>query len=805
MEGPLMALPLDRLRVVDMADGKGEMCGRFLADLGADVVRVEPSGGARSRHAQPMHDGVSLPFLARNANKRSVLLDLHDAGGRAQLLDLLAGADIWIESGAPGAWSAVGLDPVEVQSRLPHLVVLSITDFGHTGPYRHWVATDWVLLAMACVLSRSGVPGRPPFMPPGDMADETTSIQAAWAVLLAYWNRLETGVGDVLDFSRYEATAQILDPAFGTIGTAAAAQAGTAALPRGRPGSVLYPIFPCADGHVRVVILAPRQWRAMRSWMGEPEEFSDPKYDHAGRRFKAADRLYPLIEALFSQQTAMELVSEGQRRGIPIAPVLAPGAAIGADHFAVRGTFTAAPVSPAATGRLPTGHVLIDGERAGVRRPAPAPGQDDPVAWDRRMSSGQRALPRAGRRPLDGLRVLDLGVIVMGGEAGRLFADQGADVIKVENRRFADGARMMGMTSNFAVGHRNKRSLGLNLREPEGIALFERLVALSDVVLTNFKPGTLESLGLGYDRLRSINQGVVLVTSSAMGESGPWRDWMGYGPLVRCVSGLTSLWRDTDASTDGFGDGTTVYPDHFVARVVAAAVLAVLIRRRESGQGGHIESSQAESIIVALGPQYLRESLEPGSARPLIEGELDAPWGIYRCAGDDEWCVVTVRSDDDWGRLVDALGQPSWALDPALATRHGRLAWRETIDGALGEWTMNRAPREVAKILQEAGVPAGMMERITDQLEDPHLVERGFFFRFAQPGMDTDVITEGGPCRARRLPEPELRPAPFHGQHTREVCRQLLDMTDAEVDALVERGVLEEATEQDAGLLLPPG
>ncbi len=663
-------LPLVGVRVVDTTDGWGEMCGRFLADLGADVVLVEPIGGARSRTAEPTIDGASIAFAVRAANKCSIELDLSSAAGSETFLAMLAAADVWVDGHRPGVLESWGLAPGVVQSRYPHLVVATITDFGRTGPYRDWSATDWVLFALAGQLSRSGVPGRPPFMLPGDLADETSAVQAAWAVLLALWNRYETGRGDVLDVARLDATAQTVDPAFGSIGTAAA-QAGRG-VPQGRGRSVLYPVFACADGHVRIVLLAPRQWHGMRAWLGDPDELADPKYDGAARRFRIAEMLYPMIAALFRGETMLDLVAEGQRRGVPIAPVMSPAAAMQAEHFQVRGLFIDLPVGGGLVGRAPTGHVLVDGIRAGIRTPAPVVGQHNGVIDREPGAPGEPSSPWSDRRPLDGLRVLDLGVIVMGGEAGRLFADQGADVIKVENRHFPDGARMAGMTPYFAAGHRNKRSLGVDLRSPEGRGIFERLVALADVVLSNFKPGTLDSLELGPARLLEINPGVVVVTSSAMGEFGPWRDWMGYGPLVRCVSGLTHLWCDpepADDGGDGFADATTIYPDHFVARVVDAAVLAALIQRRQTGRGAHIESSQAESIIVSLGPQFLRESLEPGSARPTLHGETDAPWGVYPCAGDDQWCVITVGSDAEWSALVAAIGSPDWAVDPRLLDR----------------------------------------------------------------------------------------------------------------------------------------
>jgi crotonobetainyl-CoA:carnitine CoA-transferase CaiB-like acyl-CoA transferase len=454
----------------------------------------------------------------------------------------------------------------------------------------------------------------------------------------------------------------------------------------------------------------------------------------------------------------------------------------------VRETFVDVEID-GAKGRLPSGYVLIDGERAGARTPAPDRGDASAIIWDARPAVDSKGDQH--RRPLVGLRVLDLGVIVMGAEAGRLFADQGADVIKVESRQFPDGSRAFGMTANYASGHRNKRGIGINLRDPQGVSLFEQLVSISDVVLTNFKPGTLESLGIGFSRLSAINPGIVLVTSSAMGEWGPWRDWMGYGPLVRCVSGLTDLWQDPTVE-DGFGDATTIYPDHLVGRIVDVAALATLIARRSSGRGAHIESSQAEAIITALSPSFLRESLEPETARARLDGEAGAPWGVYPCAGDDEWCVITVTDDDEWGRLVAAVGSPWWATVPGLERVAGRVAHRFDIDQRLGAWTSERSPDDVAMLLQARQVPAAPMRRAGEFTQDIHLVARGYFRTLTQPGVDGGVTMENGPCIATNMPDPELHPAPVHGQNTREIGRDLLGLSPSALDDLIRRGVLEE-------------
>lgn len=799
-------LPLPDVRVIDLTDGKAELTARFLGDLGADVVRI----------ALPRSDtrGAAIRNATHNANKRIVPADLTAPDGRSRLHRLLATADILVEDLPPGRLDSLGVGPDVLLSAYPQLVLVSVTDFGQTGPYRDWVGSDWVHLALGGVLSRSGIPGLPPLLPPGPLAVETAAIQAAWAALIAYFNRLSTGLGDHVDVSIYEVTAQAIDPGYGIAGSATGGVPHSAG-PRGRPDvRHLYPIFPCADGHVRICVLSPRQWRGMRAWLGEPEEFADPAYDDLGARFAASGRLFPAYASLFAGRLRAELVEAGQRYGVPIAGLLTPSEVLQEPHFAARGAFTDLEVAPGVQARVPNGFVEFDGARAGLRRPAPVAadpdaGLDAPVPTTRgpderpgAKPSGPGAARDAGqslrRRPFAGLRVLDLGVIVVGAEVGRLFSDQGAEVIKIEARAFPDGSRQSitgaAITASFAWGHRGKLGLGLDLRSARGRELFLRLAAKSDVILSNFKPETLESLGLGYDVLRDVNPRLVVADSSALGASGPWAKRMGYGPLVRASTGLTGLWA-YPGMPDGFCDASTVYPDHAAARVVAAAVAASLVARRRTGRGAKVSASQAETILGQFADLFATESLAPGAVVAVGDaGPGDAPRGLYPCAGDDEWCVVDIRGDEGFSRLCGVLGRADLASDPGLAGAAGRVAHRAVLDAAVEEWTRRHPPRTAMRLLQQAGVPAGMMQRVSDYPDDPHLQARRFFQRMEQPGLDEPMPTENAPARFRRVADPDIRPAPFPGQHTRELAARLLGLDDSEVDDLVAAGVLEEWT-----------
>jgi crotonobetainyl-CoA:carnitine CoA-transferase CaiB-like acyl-CoA transferase len=780
------------LRVLDLTEDAAEWCGRILADLGAEVIRIEPPGGSPGRRDQ-------VGFALRNANKAGVVLDLDDPAGRLALLGLAADADILLESFSHAQTQARALTPAALLQANPALVVVSITDFGRTGPHRDRVATEDVLAAAGGVLSRSGLPGGTPLLPPRGVVSLTVGVHAAWAALVAYVQRVRTGEGEHVDVSALEAVVHGLDPGFGSQGSAAAGRSET--FPRGRPDAAnFYPIFPCADGHVRICLLAIRQWRAMFSWLGEPAEFADTRYDSIPARFEASDRLNPLIAALFADGTRDQLVAEGTARGIPIAGVLTVDEVLASDHFTNFGTLVQAEIADDLRATVPSGYVFVDGARAGLLRRAPRPGEHDHLLTTARSTRpdhdmGLASLPR-GAAPLIGLRMLDMGVIVFGAELGRLFADQGADVIKVENSAFPDGLRQTrnggGMNASFAWGHRNKRGLGLDLRSPDGARLFRELVADADIVSANFKPGTLEALGFSHAELARVNPRIVVTDSSAFGGRGPWRTRMGYGPLVRASCGLSALWRDTDSNPDdpsAFCDGSTVYPDHIAGHAAAVAALAAIIGRGATGAGRAIDVPQADVAVYALGPTLAFASSRAGSVD--AEGNRRsglAPAGVFPCAGDDEWCVIAVREDDDWRALAAVTGLPD---DPDLRSFAGRAARRAQLEEQLASWTASHDPADVEEKLQAVGVPAAAMVRLPEELTHPQLVARDSFHTLHHPMLSRPVPTSARLARFSSIPDPALRPAPIAGEHTREICASLLRMKSDEIDRLVAAGVLQ--------------
>ncbi|EIV91534.1 CaiB/BaiF CoA-transferase family protein [Frankia sp. QA3] len=806
--GEPLDLPLSGVRVLDLTTGPLAAIGRHLAEWGADVLRVELPGGGADRRTGRRVAGVSLGFAAANLGKRAVTLDLARPADRTRFTALLAGADILLENTPPTAPEAAALDVEGIRREHPSLVILSATPFGRTGPHAGWQATSPVFHALSGELSRSGIPGREPLLPPGDLPYDCAAAQAVFVVLLAYLERLRTGLGDHLDFAVLDGAVAALDPGYGIAGSATAGVPASR-LPRGRPEARhQYPIIPCADGFVRLCILAPRQWRAMFAWMGSPAEFADPSYDKLTTRF-ASTTLLPAIARFFADRTRAELEQAGQSHGVPTAAVLDLDEALESEQIRARGAFTPVELAPGTAAPFPNGVLELDGHRAGIRGPAPTlpPHSAAPPSWAARpapsprdSSAGQdssadqdsSAEPNGpdatDGRPLAGLRVLDLGVIVVGAEQGRLLADQGADVIKVENDAFPDGSRQArdgsAITVTFAAGHRNKRSLGLDLRSPRGRDLFLRLIADTDVVLTNYRPGTLESLGLGYDVLKKANPAVIVVDSSAFGTTGPWNRRLGYGPLVRACAGLTAQWR-YPGEADGFSDALTVYPDHVAARIGIAGVLALLIRRRRTGIGGTVSVSQAEVMLGHAAAAVADKALVRTGAE--VEGPTgpDAPWGVFPTAGDDDWCVVTVRGDDDWQALCRVLDRDDLATEPALTSADGRATARDRIDATLVDWLARHDAVEAMNLLQAAGIPAGAMLRVSELPSFPYYAERRLFRLSGHPHIRQTFYLENAPVRSGRLPDPPDNPAPLLGEHTEQILRETLGLTEAETAALM--------------------
>ena len=400
--------------------------------------------------------------------------------------------------------------------------------------------------------------------------------------------------------------------------------------------------------------------------------------------------------------------------------------------------------------------------------------------------------------PLSGVRVCDFTWVGAGPYATKLLADFGAEVIKVETATrpdvlrltgpFKDGKPGLNRSGYFSNRNTSKKSIRLNLSTAEGRDIARQLIRVSDVVCNNFSPGTMEKWGFGYEECRKLRPDIIYLSMPMYGNSGPYRDYIGFGASIAAMIGLTAMTRFPGGSPLGTG---TNYPDHAPNPYHAAlAVLAALRHRRRTGQGQCIELSQVESAAAAVG-QLLLEALnlardpDPrGNRHPAA-----APHGVYPCLGEDRWVAIACFTEQEWLALARLAGQ-GWEMDERFRTLVHRLRHADALDEQVAAWTKTQEPHPLVEKLQEAGVPAEVVQTPQDLLQDPQLQLLGHWVRLPHPEMGP-TLYDAPPIRLSRTPGALRSPAPLLGQHTEEVLIELLGLAPAEVRRLQEAGVLD--------------
>ncbi|MEB2551740.1 CaiB/BaiF CoA transferase family protein [Burkholderia gladioli] len=395
------------------------------------------------------------------------------------------------------------------------------------------------------------------------------------------------------------------------------------------------------------------------------------------------------------------------------------------------------------------------------------------------------------QRPLEGVRVLELGQLIAGPFAGRLLAEFGAEVIKIEPPAVGDPLRKWRMLHQgtsvwWAVQSRNKQSITLDLRAPEGQDVVRRLIADCDVLIENFRPGTLEGWGLGWETLSSINPGLVMLRVSGYGQSGPYRDRPGFGVIAEAMGGLRHL-SDEPGRTPvrvGVSIGDSLAALHGVIGIL----LALRHREQQGGKGQVVDVALYEAVfnmMESLLPEYsafgaVRQAA--GSSLPGI-----APTNAYRCA-DGRYALIAGNGDGIFRRLMDIIGRTDLGEDPALARNDGRVAQVERIDAAIGEWTAQRPLDAVLAALHEGRIPAGRIYDVADIAADPHYQARDMILDTALPD-GTPVQVPGIIPKLGATPGAITAPAPELGAHTDTVLAGLGIDADTRADWRT-RGIL---------------
>ena len=389
---------------------------------------------------------------------------------------------------------------------------------------------------------------------------------------------------------------------------------------------------------------------------------------------------------------------------------------------------------------------------------------------------------------LSGVRVLDFTWVLAGPYATRIFADFGAEVIKVQSKKTATGTES-NLTGYFNTWNRNKRSITLDMSYPEAREIALKLTAMSDVVFENFSPRVMSTWGLDYETLKDVKPDLIMISMSAMGQKGPWKDFVAFGPTLQALSGLTHLTSIDPDSPLGLG---YAYADTIAGLYAVLAVLTALDYRDKTGQGQYIDLSSYEAMCAQLGPVLLGVSLNQQEVQPQgnrSENIKAAPSGCYPCLGSDRWCVISVRSEEEWHVLCQVLGEPDWSREEKFSNLSKRIEHADELDRWLGQWTGQHTAEEVVRLLQEAGVPAGIVQNAEDLARDPHLKSRGYF-SYVEDSLLGPVMADRSPIRFSDDSIRGWKAAPTLGEDNRYVYLELLGLTEEEFSFYSEKGVI---------------
>ena len=389
---------------------------------------------------------------------------------------------------------------------------------------------------------------------------------------------------------------------------------------------------------------------------------------------------------------------------------------------------------------------------------------------------------------LKGLRVLDFTWVLAGPYATRILADFGAEVIKVQSKKTATGAES-NLTGYFNTWNRNKLSITLDMIHPEARDIVLKLAEKSDVVMENFSPRVMANWGLNYEKLKEVKANLIMVSISAMGQTGPWKDFVGFGPTIQALSGFTYLTSFDKGSPLGVG---YAYADMIVGLYAALVVLSALEYRDRTGQGQYIDLSEYEAMCTLIGPSLMdasvnrREVLPHGNRPDYIPA---APYGCYKCLGTDRWCVIAVFNQEEWEALCRIMGNPSWTKEEKFSTLSKRKENSKKLDGFIEQWTTQRTPEDVMQLLQEAGISAGVVQNGEDLAEDPQLKARDFFIPLDHATLGR-TISDSTPIRFKDNSKVPWKAAPLLGEDNRYVCLELLGFKEDDLSSYIERGIV---------------
>jgi len=792
---------LSHLRVLDLTGPGFQYAGRIMADLGADVIQVEGPEGDIARFERPFagkdaDPEKSITFLTYNLNKRGIILDLNETSDQERLKNLVQVADILLEDGSKWNLDSLGLGYGALHALNPGLIHTTITPFGFDGPYKDYLGGELVAQALGGLMYGYGDPDMRPAMAPLAQGSQLAAQHAAMASLIALRYRNRSGKGQHIEVAVQEVLANIL-AYMGRYANSVQINRRVGASTNNAPTNT----YPCSDGFVYMQPGYPRHVEALYEWM-DNDLLKDEIWKDREFRRENGDVLEALVSEFSSDFSKLEFHNEAQRRHIPTSPLMTIEDLINDEHLGFRNYYVSVDHPVVGSYQIPGAPYRMGESPWRIYRPAPTLGQhtsqvirewrEDPAPEKPNHAEIPIADGEDGDSPLPlrGLRILDFSRVWAGPFMTRYLAELGAEVIKIESHMLPDRAQAVGAFNfNFAEKERGKQSITLNMSHEGAMPIMEKLIQESDCVVENFRSGVLEGWGLGYERMRQLNPGIIYLSMPGFGNSGPNSDQLSYGQSLAAYSGLMNLWAHPESY--GRTRPKVPLPDFIAAVSGACGILSALEYRDMTGKGQMIELAQLEGLVTTMGVAFADYSLNGHIWEPAGNRNPNAaPHDVFLCQGFDAWCAIACYNDEQWEALRTALDNPTWSQDTKFSNVEGRLANLEELNSRIGDWTSERTPREAMRLLQEAGVPAGMVSNAEDLYYDPNLRARDYILTVDHRPV-FGVLEHPGPMvRLSGTPSRVVGPCPELGQHNETVFGGLLGMSSAEIESLVESKVI---------------
>jgi crotonobetainyl-CoA:carnitine CoA-transferase CaiB-like acyl-CoA transferase len=816
-------------RILDLTTEKAFMCGRALSDWGAEVIKIEPPGGDPSRFRGLFPDDIpdpekNLTWLAFNANKKSVALDITTPEGKELFLKLVKTTDAVLESYPPGYLDKLGLGYKDLSAVNPGIVLTSITGFGQEGPYKDYKDPDIVVRALGGMVYTVGYDDRPPLTTSYIHTHSLGAMNGAAGTMIALAQRAHTGRGQHVDAITQQAldivcSAEIEGPYafFGEIPTRHGRARASVTL---KDGSIFYNtlLWPCKDGYVALNLLlnptAAKNNRSMMEYLKkdgidigflEGWEWEKKSWEHMTR--PQAEKLMDSLGKFFMNHTKDELLKLAVENRFQLGPCNNSEDVLKHPQLEARKFWKE--IDYPGIGRLkyPGGAVMTTQGYIGPRQRAPHIGEhNDEILknLDSKIKSIEKPEKVDTKKPFEGVKLIQLCWAGVGVYTCNYLSHYGATTIRVETSTRPDPVRLFApfaptnkpgepvgleRSAFFSITHTAPElCISLDFKHPEALEIFRKLVAWADVVAEGFPAGVMDRLGLDYEGLKKINPQIIMFRTCGYGHTGPMADQPGFGSILTAVTMMDNIvgWPDRSPVPP-----STYYTDQLSPVYGSLAIMAALDYKRRTGKGQYIDHSQIEAGLNYVTPLILDYQVNRREFQPRgNKGEYNAPHGIYRCKGDDRWVAIAVESDAEWRSFVRTIGNPEWALNKKYGKAADRVKYSDELDKRVEAWTVNYPPEDVEEMLQQAGVGAGVVANARDIDEDPQMNYYNFYRELDHPFVGRLRYYHPAPIKLSAAEAAVQRPV-LLGEHTDRICTEILGMSQDEVDRLRAKGVFE--------------